>query len=151
MSDRRNMPTERCLFHQKCTKMFRLNQVRTVSIMYTLCSVIQMDNVLYLKHDDPRRHGYTVLDGASRIICHQLWPNHEESVKVFFNKVTENEWVLFLKIHIYRTGVISRVCNPISICKIVIKAFKELRAIQVSSNIFRIHCPGAVNIPALVY
>ena len=137
-----------------------LNRVRTVSIIYTMCycrsqmcNVMQVDNALYLNSnrmtqegiDTQYRMGHTCSRKTSNIIRSQLSRNHEESLKSFFNQAIQNEWVLvliiddFTKIHTYRRPAILRTCNPMSMCTIVVKAFKQLRAIKVPSNISRIH------------
>ena len=148
-----------------------LNRVRTVSIIYTMCycrsqmcNVMQVDNALYLNSnrmtqegiDTQYRMGHTCSRKTSNIIRSQLSRNHEESLKSFFNQAIQNEWVLvliiddFTKIHTYRRPAILRTCNPMSMCTIVVKAFKQLRAIKVPSNISRIHCPDGVDIRACV-
>ncbi|CAB4023398.1 Hypothetical predicted protein [Paramuricea clavata] len=148
-----------------------LNRVRTVSIIYTMCycrsqmcNVMQVDNALYLNSnrmtqegiDTQYRMGHTCSRKTSNIIRSQLSQNHEESLKSFFNQAIQNEWVLvliiddFTKIHTYRRPAILRTCNPMSMCTIVVKAFKQLRAIKVPSNISRIHCPDGVDIRACV-
>ncbi|XP_028410469.1 uncharacterized protein LOC114533084 [Dendronephthya gigantea] len=148
-----------------------LNRVRTVSIIYTMCycrsqmcNVMQVDHALYLNSnrvtqegiDTQHRMGHTCSRKTSNIIRSQLSRNHAESLNSFFDQAIQNEWVLvliiddFTKVHTYRRPSTSKTCNPMSMCTIVVKAFKQLKAIKAPANISRIHCPEGVNIKACV-
>ena len=129
-----------------------------------MCNVMQVDNALYLNSnritqegmDTQYRMGHACSRKTSNIVRSQLSKSHEESLEEFFHQAIENEWVLvliiddFTKVHTYRRPATLRTCNPTGMCTIVVKAFKQLRAIKVPSHISRIHFPDGVNIPACV-
>ena len=125
---------------------------------------MQLDNALYLNPnritqegmDIQYRMGHICSGKTSNTIRSQLSKSHEENLKMFFHQAIQNEWVLvliiddFTKVHTYRRPATPSTCNPMSMCTTVIKAFKQLRAIKVPSNISRIHCLEGVDIPACV-
>ena len=129
-----------------------------------MCNVMQVDSALYLNSnrktqegmDTQYRMGHTCSRKTSNIIRSQLSKSHEDNLKMFFNQSIQNEWVLvliiddFTKVHTYRRPATPRTGNPMSMCTIVIKGFKQLRAVNLPSNISRIHCPEGVDIPACV-
>ena len=138
-----------------------LNRIRAVSIIYTmcycrsqLCNVMQVDHAMYLNSnrmtqegmDTEHRLGHTCCRKTSNIIHNKLSVHHEESLKSFFCEAIRNEWVLvlitddFTKIHTNRRPNF-RTCDTMSMCTIVVKAFKTLKGIRVPSDMWRIHHP----------
>ena len=95
--------------------------------------------------------GHTCSPKTKNIICNQLSKNHDEYLNQFFHKAIQNRWVLVLiiddfnKIHTNRRPSQISV-NAISMCTIVMKAFKQLKAIEVPSNIFNIHYSDGLNV-----
>ena len=152
------------------SKWQNLNRVRAVSIIYTMCyahsqmcNVMQVDNALYLSSnrmtqegiDTEYRLGHTCSRKTSDAISKQLSSKHENNLKSFFDEAVKNEWVLvliiddFTKIHTNRSPDF-QMSNAMSMCTIVVKAFKSLKAIRVPKDIWRIHQPDGVNVKACV-
>ena len=100
--------------------------------------------------DTQHRMGHTCSCKSKNIICNQLSKNHDKYLNQFFHEAIQNRWVLvlindFAKIHnIRRPSQIS--VNAMSVCTIVVKAFKQLKAIEVPPNIFNIHYPDGLNV-----
>ena len=134
--------------HCHSQRHWNLNRVRTGSIVYRMCyccsqmcNIMQVDNALYLNSNRMTQEGmnrqyqvgHTCSRKTSNIICSQLSKSHQESLKMFFHQAIENEWVLvliidaFAKVHTYRRSATPTTCNPMSMCTIVIYAFKQLK------------------------
>ena len=147
-----------------------LNSVRAVSIIYTMCycrsqmcNVMQVDHGMYLNSNRMTQEGidteyclgYTYSCKTSNIINKQLSAKHEEDLKSFFEEAIQNEWVLvliiddFTKIHTNRRPDF-QMSNAMTMCAIVVKAFKSFKAIHVPNGIWKIHHPDGVNVEACV-
>ena len=147
-----------------------LNRVRAVSIIYTMCycrsqmcNVMQVDHAMYLNSnrmaqegiDTEYRLGHTCSRKASNVINKQLSAQHEKGMKSFVDEAILNVWVLVLIIDDFTKIYTNRrpdfqLCNAMSMCTIVVKAFKSLKAIHVPKDISRIHQPDGVNLAACV-
>ena len=112
---------------------------------------MQVDQALYLNSnrmtqegmDTQHRMRLTCSRITKNIICNQLSKNHDEYLNQFFHEAIQKRWELvliiddFTKIHTNRRPSQISV-NAVSMCTIVVKAFKQLKAIEVPSNIFNI-------------
>ena len=82
-----------------------------------------------------------------------LAEQHHKRLEEFLTIATKNEWLLvlviddFTKIHTNRRPLHDKASDSISMCTIVIKAYKELKAIKVPHNIFDVHHPNGLDIP----
>lgn len=99
--------------------------------------------------------GNTCSRKTTNVTSNKLVSQHDTNLKAFFEEAIKHEWVLvliiddFTKIHTNRRPTI-RMSNPMSMCTIVVNAFKSLKAIKVPRDIFNLHCPDGVNVQACV-
>ena len=129
-----------------------LNTKRAVSVIYNLCyclsqawNTLQRDNALYLRSCNINQEGIETqhtmgLSCARRTvntIAKSLPENHCKSFKHFIQDAIENKWLLvliiddFTSIHTKRRPQADKASEAKSMCTIVIKAFKNIRAISV--------------------
>ena len=72
----------------------------------------------------------------------------------FFTEAISKEWLLVLIIddytivHTVRRPTKSRFSQANAMCKIIVKAFKELPAVRRPATIADLHDPNGINIPA---
>ena len=101
--------------------------------------------------------GNTCCRKTTNIKLNKLSNDHHHNLQAFYSEAIKNEWLLvliiddFTKIHTNRRPNQQQLSNCISMCTIVIKAFKSLKAIKLPKNIFMVHYPKDVNIQACIY
>lgn len=143
------------------------NKVRTVAIIYQLCyalsqvcNVMQVDHALYLKSNNVNNEGFdtefNLGQTCSRrkidMALHSLASSHARNLQQFFNDAIQNKWFLvlivddFTKIHTNRRPLDERVSDTMSMCTIVVKAFKSLPAMRVPKNRFILHNPSGISL-----
>jgi len=87
---------------------------------------------------------------------HTLANSHPENLDTFFSEAIKNQWLLvliiddFTSIHTNRRPNEEKMSNVISMCTIVIKPFKHIKAIPLPKNINDIHDPAGVNIASCI-
>ncbi len=153
--------------HSSCR--MELNKRRTVCIIYKmcyclsqLCNIMQVDHAMYLNSNNINQEGMdtefqlgnTCSRKTTKLKINKLSSDHHNHLEKFFSEATKNEWLLvliiddFTKIHTNRRPNHQQFSNCISMCTIVIRAFKSLKAVKKPTNISKIHHCEGVNIKA---
>lgn len=126
---------------------------------------MQIDHALYLKSNNINQEGvdtqYQLGNTCSRrktnMVSNSLSASHSESLHTFFSDAIANEWLLvlivddFTKIHTNRRPNDQKVSDCMSMCTIVVKAFKSVKAIKLPKNLFNLHDPLGINIDTCVH
>ena len=149
----------------------KLNAKQVVAIIYNLvysisqcCNTMQVDQALYLKTSHANQEailtehqlGNTCSRRLLNNVQKSLSQSHLDNIQTFFSDAIENEWLLVLVIDDYRT--IHTIRRPTqtkcsqanNMCTTMVKAFKEIPAIQRPSDITMLHDPNAINFQALL-
>lgn len=143
-----------------------LNEKRVVSVLYKLCyclnqrcNIAQVDHALYLTSANINQEGHETEHILGNVCCRRstdnlrqtLSVNHEQQLKQFFESAIINEWLLVLviddytKIHTMRRPGSDKASNAVSMCTIIVKAFKQIKAIKLQ-EIENMYDPLGVNI-----
>ena len=126
-----------------------LNKRRTVCIIYKMCYCLShMDTQFQL--------GNTCSRKTTKSKLNKLSNDHHNDLENLFSEAIKNEWLLvliiddFTKIHTNRGPNHQQFSNCMSMCTIVIKAFKSLKAVKKPKNISKIHHHEGINIKAFI-
>jgi hypothetical protein len=123
---------------------------------------MQIDQSLYLDSSNINKEGldtqHQVGNTCSRKTTDRvmtvLAEQHCKRLDDFFSSATKNEWLLvliiddFTKIHTNRRPLNDKASDAVSMCTIVIKAYKNLKGIKLPKNIFNVHHSNGLNIQA---
>lgn len=148
-------------------KRIELNKKRAVAMIYKLCysksqfcNSLQIDHGLYLKQShlsqDAFETEYTMGTTCSRHTLRNLvagfQQSHRDSLDTVIKQAIEHQWLIVLiiddytNIHTKRRPTDPDVCKAANMCSIIIKVFKNIKAIPVDSAI-NMHDPLGIDIP----
>lgn len=132
-----------------------LNKKRTVSIIYKLCyclsqqcNPLQVDHGLYLHSSHLNQEGVDTENQLGNSCCRRsvtnslnsLAENHKQNLEAFLEDAYKNEWLLILiiddytTVHTHRRPTSCKSSTSNSMCTIVVKAFKAIKAIKVPKS-----------------
>ena len=117
------------------------------------CNMMQVDQSLYLDSSNINKEGLetqhqlgnTCSKKTTDRVMGVLAEQHHKQLEEFLTNATKNEWLLvlviddFTKIHTNRRPLDDKASDSVSMCTIVIKAYKHLKGIKRPPNIFHVH------------
>ena len=148
-------------------KRINVNKKRIVSVIYTLCSCLsqqcnnlQVDHGLYLHSSRINQEGIDTQHQLGNTCCRRtvnnlldsLAANHNQQLENFITAAMENEWLLVLiiynytNIHTYRRPTGNKPSQANNMCTIVVKAFRNIKAVQIPQDITKLHDPQGLNV-----
>ncbi len=140
-------------------RRINLNKKRIVSVIYTLCNNLHVDHGLYLHSsrinqegiDTQHQLGNTCTRRTVNDVLDSLATNHNQQLENFVTTAMENEWLLALiiddyaNIHTFRRLTGNNPSRANNMCTIVIKAFRNIKAVAIPQDINKLHDPQGLN------
>ena len=145
----------------------QLNEKRVVSFVYKMCyclsqqcNAMQVDHALYLNSnhmsqegiDTENRMGNTCCQRTMDSTLNSLATQNLQQLNSFVLEAIKNQWLLVLiiddytNVHTHRRPKGIHTSTAASMCTIVVKAFKNLKAIERPSSIISLHDEQGVDI-----
>ena len=143
-----------------------LNKKRVVSFIYNLCyclsqtcNPLQIDHALYLRSNQINQEGietehimgHTLARRTVNNVVNTMSESHFKSFEDFITEATERKWLIvlivddFTSIHTKKWPQKDQPSEAKTMCTIVVKAYKEIPAIEVEQAT-RIHDPNGIDI-----
>ena len=144
-----------------------LNKKRAVYIIYKLCyclsqqcNVLQVDHGLYFHSSHLSQEALdtqNILGNSCsrRTISNSLntlAQQHSSKVEAFLREAYTNEWFLvfiiddYTTVHTHRRPTSSKSSSSNSMCTIVVKAFKHIKAVRLPKDITQVHHQHGINL-----
>ena len=148
----------------------KTNQQRTVAILYTLCfglsqvcNWLQADNAIFLYQSNLNQHGLDTVRQMGGSCCRRLAGNllnhfsnsNHQKISELINDAIQHQWQLvlviddFTSIHTRRRPTTDKLSQSKSMCTIIIKVFKNIKAIPACLP-STYHCLQAIDIDACI-
>ena len=148
----------------------KTNQQRTVAILYTLCfglsqvcNWLQTDNAIFLHQSNLNQHGLDTVRQMGGSCCRRLAGNllnhfsnsNHQKISELINDAIQHQWQLvlviddFTSIHTRRRPTTDKLSQSKSMCTIIIKVFKNIKAIPACLP-STYHCLQAIDIDACI-
>ena len=148
-------------------KRVQLNEKRVVNFIYKMCyclsqqcNTIQVDHALYLHSNRINQEGIDTENRMGNTCCRRtmdatlnlLAKQSLQRLNSFLLEALQNEWLLVLiiddytNVHTHRRPKGNHPSSAVSMCTIVVKAFKNVNAIRCPSNIVNLHDEWGVDI-----
>ena len=146
----------------------KTNQQRTVAILYTLCfglsqvcNWLQTDNAIFLHQSNLNQHGLDTVRQMGGSCCRRLAGNllnhlsnsNHQKISELINDAIQHQLVLviddFTSIHTRRRPTTDKLSQSKSMCTIIIKVFKNIKAIPACLP-STYHCLQAIDIDACI-
>ena len=123
------------------------------------CNVLQVDHGLYFHSSNLNQEALDTQNilgnGCSRRSItnslNTLAKQHKDKLEVFLHEAYTNEWFLVLiindytTVHTHRRPISSKSSSSNSMCTIVVKAFKDLKAVKLPKEITQVHHQHRIN------
>ena len=132
----------------------KTNQQRTVAILYTLCfgicqgcNWLQIDKAIFLHQSNLSQHGLDTVRQMGGSCCRRFAGNllnhfsnsNHQKISELINDAIQHQWQLvlvigdFTSIHTRRRPTRDKLSQSKSMCTIIIKVFKNIKAIPACS------------------
>ena len=121
---------------------------------------LQVDHGLYLHSSRINHEGIDTQHILGNTCCRRtvnnlldsLAANHNQQLENFITATMKNEWLLeliiddYTNIHTYRRPTGNKPSQVNNMCTIVVKAFKNIKAVQIPQDITKLHDPQGLNV-----